>query len=136
MNASELIDECRKWLGVKWQHQGRTRNGIDCVGLPIVVANDLGISDFDINQYSRVPSGHMMQRLLSTVCTKITDIRKGDILHMAFIEQPQHIAIVSGIDPLQIIHADTVAGKVVEHRLDDEWISKIRGAYRIPGVFQ
>ena len=29
----EIVDAARNWVGVPYRHQGRTRNGIDCVGL-------------------------------------------------------------------------------------------------------
>ena len=29
-----VVAEARTWIGVKWRHQGRTREGVDCIGLP------------------------------------------------------------------------------------------------------
>lgn len=136
MNAIAIVEESRKWLGVPYLHQGRTANGLDCIGLAVVVAHALEVSDYDIDGYSRVPSGHMMKRLLSEQMRPIPveDARMGDFLHLAFSGQPQHIAIITKTNPVYIIHADSVFGKVVEHRLDDKWRARVRGAYRLPGL--
>ena len=130
----DIATEARRWLGVPWKHEGRNKFGIDCVGLLIRVANDLGISEFDIDGYSRVPSGHMMSRMMAEHMEKIdiNEIGSGDVLHLRYDGQPQHIAIVSNTVPFRIIHADNITGKVIEHGLDASWRSMIRGCYRVP----
>lgn len=132
VTRNQVIDTARDYLGVPYQHQGRTRNGLDCIGLAIVVAHDLGLTDFDIDGYGRVPSGKRMSMQLSAECTKLRNgsAKPGDLLHMAYEKQPQHIALVTDKG---IIHADSQRG-VVEHRLDSAWRARIRGAYRLPGV--
>lgn len=136
MKTDEVINEARTWLGIPYQHQGRTQHGIDCAGLVIKVAHSLGLSSFDADGYSRVPSGHRMRRELLALTEEVetNEMRPGDILHFAFSHQPQHVALITRADPLSIIHADSVVGRVVEHILDDEWLDKVRGVYRIPGV--
>lgn len=123
----------RAYLGAPFLHQGRDRRGIDCGGLAICCAKDCRLSDFDIDGYGRVPSGRRMQRILSEQCTEIpiSEALTADLYHMAFEDEPQHIAIISR--PGYIIHADNMRG-VVEHILDDSWRYTIRGAYRLPGV--
>lgn len=134
VKRAEFVAEARTWIGTPFLHQGRTRHGIDCAGVAIKCAHRLGISTFDIDGYSRVPSNGMMRRLLREHTEEIplANIDIADLLHMAFATEPQHIVIVSSIDPVMIIHADSVVGRVVEHRLDGDWRSKVRGAYRIP----
>ena len=132
MLRDRVVKQARKYLGVKFLHQGRTRHGLDCVGLAVVVAHDLGITEADEDGYGRVPSGRMMERRLRAECEQIPidDALPGDLYHMAFDKQPQHIAMVTDHG---IIHADNQHG-VVEHWLDDTWRKRIRGAYRLPGV--
>ena len=127
-----MIDAARKYLGVAYSHQGRTRFGLDCIGLVIRVAHDLGLSNYDVRQYSRVPSGKRMQRLLKENCSEIAikDAKPGDLLHMSLDKQPQHVCILTDKG---MIHADSRHG-VVEHRLDQAWLDKARGAYQLPGV--
>ena len=131
-SRAEIIQAARAYLGTPYAHQGRTKFGLDCIGLIIRVAHDLGLSDYDESHYSRVPSGRRMQRLLSENCEKIPikAATLGDLLHIAFETQPQHVAILTDRG---MIHADSRHG-VVEHRIDIEWLEKVRGAYRLPGV--
>jgi len=133
VKRADIVTAARSFVGVPYRHQGRTKNGLDCVGLLIVIAHGLGISDFDVSGYARNPSGNMMRRVLRhhTIQIDLSEINHGDILHMAFGKQPQHIAIVSNDFPIRIIHADAVVGSVVEHGLDAEWRSKVRGAYMV-----
>jgi len=132
LSRSDIIGAARAYLGVPYLHQGRTRQGLDCVGLLLCVAHDLGITDYEIDHYSRVPSGRMMQRLLAKHVTRVplSDLHTADILHIAFQQQPQHLAFVTDKG---MIHADSRHG-VVEHHLVDPWRSRIRAAYRVPGV--
>lgn len=137
MNAQLLINAARRWLDVPYQHQGRTRHGVDCLGLLVVLARELGVSDYDEAAYSRNPSGRHMRLMLDAHLIP-KDRRRafavGDVLHMAAGIQPQHLAIVSGVNPLRVIHAHSEAGRVVEQRLDSLRLTKIRGVYRIPGM--
>jgi cell wall-associated NlpC family hydrolase len=133
-NRDEFVSLARDWVGVPYRHQGRSRTGVDCIGLAICVAHELRISDFDIDGYGRVPSGRMMARMMRDMLDPVSlaDAAPGDLLHMAFSGQPQHIAIMSSADPDRIIHADANIGRVVEHGLDAVWRSRIRGVYRVP----
>lgn len=132
-SRDEIVAAARRYLGTPFLHQGRTPHGIDCIGLAISVAHELQLTTFDITGYSRVPSGRMMSRLLRTHCTEIgiNDAQAGDLFHLAFELDPQHIAMVT--DAGFIIHSDNPRG-VVEHRLDIKWRRRIRGTYRMPGV--
>ena len=57
----EVLAEARSWLGVPYLHQGRSRLGVDCVGLLIMVARGIGISDYDVSGYPRVPSSDFLR---------------------------------------------------------------------------
>lgn len=126
---SDVVEHARTYLGVPYVHQGRTRHGLDCIGLVVRVAHDLGLSAYEISHYARVPSGRLMIRLLKENCQAIppSTAQPGDLLHIAYGKQPQHLAIVT---ERGMIHADSRHG-VVEHGLIPD---RIRGAYRLPGV--
>jgi cell wall-associated NlpC family hydrolase len=130
---ADVIAEARRHLQVRWVHQGRSRAGVDCVGLIIKVAHGLGLSTFDIADYSRQPDPVMMRSLLAEHMEAIAAVsaQPGDVLLMRFEREPQHVAIVTDIG---IIHAYAQARKVVEHRLDSVWKSRIVGAYRFKGL--
>ena len=131
-SRKQVIDTARQYLGTPYVHQGRTARGLDCIGLVIRVGHDLALSDFDIDGYSRVPSGRMMVRLVAEVCESIRPPQAlpGDMIHLAFERQPQHLALLTDKG---MIHADSQRG-VVEHALDAAWRGRIRGWYRLPGV--
>lgn len=130
---ADVITEARKWLGVRWHHQGRSRAGVDCVGLAIKVAHGLGLSSFDITDYSRQPDPAMMRALLAEHMNAIPidSALPGDLVLMCFEYEPQHVAILTDGG---IIHAYALARKVVEHRLDSQWTRRIVGAYRYKGL--
>lgn len=127
----DIVDEARKHLGCRWVHQGRSRAGVDCVGLVIKVAHGLGLSTFDIADYSRQPDPAMMRALLAEHMEPASKPQLGDVLLMRFEKEPQHVAIVTDIG---IIHAYAQARRVVEHRLDSVWKSRIVGAYAFKGI--
>ena len=129
---ADVIHAAREYLGVPYKHQGRNRHGLDCIGLVIAVGHDLGLSDFDIDGYGRVPSGRRMARQIAEVCQRIQAqaARNGDMIHLSFTTQPQHLALLTDVG---MIHADNTYG-VVEHVLDAKWRARIRGWYQLPGV--
>lgn len=133
---ADLVDAARAWLGVPYQHQGRTRHGVDCIGLLLCVAHALGLSAYETHAYSRNPSGYRMARLMAHHLTRIdfTQVGPADVLHLATVTEPQHVAIVSRAHPLYVIHADSAAGRVVEVRLDERLLKRVRGSYRVPGL--
>lgn len=127
----QIVDESRTHLGVRWVHQGRSRAGVDCIGLVIRVAHALGLSTFDIADYSRQPDPSMMRRLLGEHMEPVSQPQIGDVLLMKFEREPQHVAIVTDRG---IIHAYAQARRVVEHRLDSLWKSRIVRAYQFKGI--
>ena len=130
--SHDVVSHARSFVGVPYLHQGRTRHGLDCVGLVVRVVNDLGISDFDASHYGRVPSGRMMVRVLQDYCdtVKPADLRPGDLVHIAYDKHPQHLAILTDHG---MVHADSTHG-VVEHTFSDGFRAKMRGCYRFRGV--
>lgn len=60
-NRNDIVSAARSYLGVKWRHQGRSReNGIDCAGLTVMVAKDLSLADseaYNLVDYPRRPDG-------------------------------------------------------------------------------
>jgi hypothetical protein len=52
-DPNAIIAAARSWLGVPWGHQGRTRQGVDCAGLVVLVGRGLGLADYDTTAYGR-----------------------------------------------------------------------------------
>jgi len=138
VTRQEVIAEARTWIGTRWHHQGRMRGvGVDCAGLVIGVARSLGLSEFDVANYSRIPSGGLLRELCAANMRLIARelAADGDVYLMRFEREPQHLAIRSTWQDMpSIIHAYADVRRVVEHVIDDEWLARIVGAFHIPGV--
>lgn len=138
MKASEIITTAREFVGVPFRHQGRSKSGIDCVGLPVVVASLHGLKPRDVSGYPRRPGGGLLEQTFDAhvesgelVRVPISQRQAGDFLMMSFSGQPQHLAIFTGEN---IIHAYEAVGKVCEHRLDEKWAGRIVRVYRLTGI--
>jgi cell wall-associated NlpC family hydrolase len=133
---SKLVEVARGMIGTPFKHQGRLPGvGVDCAGLVICALADVGIRIRDVKGYGRLPAHGVFMGLVEESCNRIdqADIQIGDLMVFAFRSEPQHIAIVSCVDPVRIIHAYSEIGRVVEHGLNDVWRSRLRGCYRVKG---
>lgn len=127
--GQDVIDAARKYIGVKWQHQGRSKFGIDCVGLIVKTAEDLNIPAEDHRGYHRYPDGHLLLKLLREQCTEIpvSEAKMGDILIiMGNHKRPMHAAFK--VDDTTILHAWLYRRKVVESGF--EQFEDITAAFR------
>jgi uncharacterized protein YijF (DUF1287 family) len=111
-----------------------------------MVAGELGICDVDGNEftgsrynvYSNQPLGNYVHDMTQTVLPSKSPrlMQPGDIVSIRFGTSVSHLAIVTEYeDGLGLIHAySSGAAKVVEHRLDEVWRSRIVGCFEFPGV--
>lgn len=133
----DIVTAARRWIGVRWQHQGRSRDGIDCAGLVIVVAHELGLTEFDTTDYARQATDETMLAICREHMAPVArdDLQPGDVLVLGF-ENQRHMAIVGDYPypgELSIIHAYALAPhRVVETRLDSVWMKRMIGAFRFP----
>lgn len=132
-----IIEAARAYLGVPFRHQGRTRRGVDCVGLVVLAATDAGFTIADRTDYShRLTDNELLNGILSH-CDSVTSPQPGDIALFQLPNHQQHCAVVTAIDPVYILHAYAPLRKVVEHRLakgaNDSYINQITltGYYRL-----
>jgi cell wall-associated NlpC family hydrolase len=126
-----IVACARSYLGVQWLHQGRSRLGLDCAGLIVRVARDLGLSDFDVTGYGKEPQGNALRAILEQHSIAVEKPEVGDILLLRFTRLPQHLAIVTDYG---IIHTHRAVGRVVEHGLDRLWRARLVAAFAYPGV--
>jgi hypothetical protein len=142
----QIVDKAREYLGVPFQHQGRSKQGLDCVGLILAVAEDLQLLDAKGNpvkrddhiDYGPQPVTHLV---LDTIRERmkhksILDIRAGDVACLKLPEVPTHAAFVGfAYGQLTLIHAYDGGRLVcVEHGIDVKWHRRIVGAFEFPGV--
>ncbi len=132
---ADLVAEARSWLGVRWLHQGRSREGVDCVGLPIVCVQKLRGMDVALPDYRRASTDDTMVQMCRQYLQPIAlaDMRPGDVIVLGF-ERQRHMAMLGDYPGggLSMIHAYLPNRKVVEARLDTVWAGRIVAAFRIP----
>lgn len=142
-HADHIIAEARRWLGVRFHHQGRTRAaGVDCLGLLVVVSQACGLTkqgmplaQFDRTDYGPNPDPQKLVLYLEEALTRVETgaVRAGDVGVFTIDGRPQHLAIL-GDYPVagecSMIHAYAPARKVVEHRLDADWRGRMVAAFR------
>src|SRR5574337_982975 len=134
-NGAEIVAYARSFIGTRWVHQGRTRDGLDCAGLVIRVAQDLGYSTFDTTDYARQATDETMLELCRAHLAPVPlgAIEPGDVLVFAF-ENQRHMGLVGDYPvrgELSLIHAYALGPRrVVEVRLDPVWMGRALGAFR------
>lgn len=126
----------RSMIDTPFVHQGRVPHiGLDCGGLAIFASKDAGIELEDLTNYPEIPDGSfiaLVQKQGEQI--KLSEVEPGDFMMFRFERDPQHIAIVTEINPIHIIHTWSDIGKVVENILDDYWKRRLVGCYKIKGI--
>jgi cell wall-associated NlpC family hydrolase len=139
---TQVVAAARGWLGTPWRHQGRSRHGVDCGGLLVQVARELGLADVDVTAYPMEADGASLRALCEAHMARIplAEAAPGDAVLIRFRPPgpESHLALVTDYPGgrLALLHALNrgADGRVVEHRLDAHWRSLIVAAYRLPGV--
>jgi cell wall-associated NlpC family hydrolase len=133
-----IVAEARSWGGVRWVHQGRSRHGIDCIGLVVVVRSGLGIGDYDIAGYPRAPDGTFMSHFFNAggVRVEILKAKPADLLLFKDAKSPCHVGIVTARNGelMHMVHAHATRHKVLEEPVINEWQQKWVAAIQMPGV--
>lgn len=116
MTRDELfLDAARGYVGCPWKHQGRSRLGLDCIGLVVLALRDCGLDAPMTAVYGRMADYFKLKPVLCEYATRIGDIRpgalllykRGLILHMA-------IAAKAG----EAVQALNTVGRVIESPLN------------------
>lgn len=143
VSRADIVNEARSWLGTRWQHQAALKGvGCDCIGFVAGVARELGIAGAAeffatpaLRSYGRQPEPKLLaacDALLDPIA--MAEAGPGDVLVLKFETEPQHFGIISESAPPYMLHALAHARRVVEHRIDAIWRSRLVRAYRFRGV--
>jgi NlpC/P60 family putative phage cell wall peptidase len=133
-----IIDSARKWIGTPFVHQGRRLGaGVDCAGVVIGVAEDLGIAPVgfrDPKGYASNPANRLIEELMDKWLVRVpkSEVQPGDILFFKYARLPQHMGILT--DRGTFVHAYKVGPGVVEVTYDRAWQRATVRAYRFRGV--
>jgi cell wall-associated NlpC family hydrolase len=137
MNRADFIETARGYLWTPFHHQGRLPGvGLDCAGLVVCAARAHGYEVADVQGYASTPSQGLFTKALLEHCDSIAqaDVLPGDLMMFAFKSEPQHIAIVSDINPVTLLHAYAAVRSVVEHHLDATWQQRLCACYRLRDI--
>lgn len=135
VKPEQVVETARTWINTPFHHQARLKGvGCDCVGLILGVAWELGLTEFDSKHYGRIPDGQLLVELLHEHLTPLTEPELGSIALFRIRRHPQHLGLITGTEPLAVIHAYQGIGKVAEHFLDNFWAERVIGYFRLPGV--
>lgn len=136
--AERVIEEARGWVGTPFRHQGRSRDGVDCVGVLVVVARALGIPHVDRVDYGKFPVGNELVSHLRSNLLLPSAPGKFPGQVALFREQhfPCHVGLLSWLHgTLHVIHARADRRKVVEEPVyATERKALILRTFDLPGV--
>lgn len=137
-----IVLQARTWIGTPFHHQARLKGkGCDCLGLIVGVVDELGLKDstgkllasYDEVTYSKEPDGtYLIQKLTGLLEeVPVAEACAGDLALFKVRENPQHLAILTDYEGMiGMIHCYAQARRVVEHRLDDDWKSRLIKVFR------
>lgn len=141
ITAQQFVDQQRTWLGTPCKHGGREKGaqgGVDCGGLPIGAALELGLVVEDQEPYPRTDRLDNILSFLDRFCLRqlrdiITDrtLYPGEILLIRGNRVQHHIG--TWTDKRMMIHPWVTTGvnKVVETPLLPEWWGMIHSVWRV-----
>lgn len=106
-----FVEAARKYIGVSWVHQGRSRNGLDCVGLVVLSARACGLDVPLLANYGRLPNFPRVKRELMRFGYRVGAISIGTVV-IYNASHAVHMAIAS--ENGNVIQALSTVGRVTE----------------------
>lgn len=129
-----VVAAARAYLGVRFRHQGRSRHGLDCVGLLLLAFRDVGRVYRDVPAYGRTPWKDGLREAVASQLQPVPldDMQPGDVALIRFDKEPQHVALIGDYltGGLSLIHSYAIVRRVTEQRLDEAWRANILEVYR------
>lgn len=131
----EFVAAARACIGVRWRHQGRSLQGLDCGGLVVYALAGVSRIVRDSVGYGRVAYRGSLEAVLEDNFGSILpkkEMRVGDVALMRFKGEPSHVGIIGDYlyGGFSLIHAFVQNREVVEGRLSEDWLTSIVGVYR------
>lgn len=134
-----LSHVARTFVDVPFRHHGRTVKALDCVGhvRQSLIASGRPVVR-DVRYYSgEAYKGRLMAEAKAELGEPIAEgsnaqIMEDDIVMLHFNGEPHHMGIIGRMPygALSLIHADSILGKVVEHRFNETWQARIVAVWR------
>jgi cell wall-associated NlpC family hydrolase len=104
-----FVAACRSYIGTPFLHQGRSRKGLDCLGLVVCACADAGLIIPDPANYDRDPKANLLAHYFNKYCNPVLprDLRPGDMVLMKQANRPRpHVGIIADkYKPHSMLHA-------------------------------
>lgn len=138
MTGRSFFLAARSFVGTPWVDKGRSRQGVDCGGLLIVLGKELGLlpQEFDATfDHDRTYDG--LHGTLSKFADEIPEewpAEEGDVWTYSFAgDMHAHCAVYSPSDN-SLVHAYPAVQKVAEHSAVGKWVRRVHKRYRVRGL--
>jgi cell wall-associated NlpC family hydrolase len=130
----DMVAEARAFLGVPWRHLGRSRAGVDCIGLVLLAAGAAGVALPDPAPYAREPQGTRLLDGILAHARRVPAAEPGDVLLFRMGLYGGHVGLacrhqVHGVPAC--IHAYAPHRMVAEHVMTDDLRAALIGAFRL-----
>ena len=117
------------WIDVPWRKVGSTRLGVNCLGLPVGVAREMGGFEelVSLGEVQATFAAPLTPRMMVDGMKKhmkeikVPEAQPGDLLLFRIGDRPNHIAILTKVSPMTILHSDTDTKKVRNQSLPAGW---------------
>ncbi len=114
---AKFVAAARSWIGVPWAHQGRSRAGVDCIGLVVMAARDCWLQVPLDATYGRTQAYRQAKPLLGQWCERVGHAGEGTIA--LYMDSSQlHVGVLTASGT--VVQALAGAGRVVESGLNFE----------------
>lgn len=134
LTGARVAEKARELIGSPYLHQGRTPHGIDCVGVPIWVMQQLDImpSGLKVANYGRIATGELIERC-QQYGTRLEGPELGCLICFRWPGEREagHVAIKTAYG---MVHAYVNHKGVKEHGYREPWLRWTDSFWRLPGV--
>ncbi len=141
LTRDNVVASAREYMGVPFRHQGRNALGIDCVGLVLLTAKNVGAceQDFDYADYPRrSPHSEAFMDVFKEKLVQVStsSLKKGDVVALREPIFPCHCGIIGErFGELTLIHAFAPYKKVTEgFWFAEGWDKKLVAVFEFPNI--
>jgi cell wall-associated NlpC family hydrolase len=129
MQRNQLTKSAQSWVETRYKLNGRTKNGADCLGFILEIAKEFQIKSKSNNSYIhelcnfkyRISGfDKRLEEMLDLHLYKKEKYEQGDLVLIKVSNSPQHLAFISSVEPLKIIHAFVPARKIIEELVTEK----------------
>ena len=141
ITRAEVVAASRRYIGTPYAHEGRGASGMDCIGLGIVVGQELGQVPLDLQKILPPYQPSSLPTLIDFFWEYVDEIPLAEVgtgdgyllTHKPGYRLASHLAIRTGYGIIQLHWADTIS-KVAEHRIDEYHQQRLAKGWRYRGL--